>query len=75
MSKEFELNGCVEVPEAVTEDEFCDALFTFFESKGWHYGGGINEIRDGQYVMPDGSLGKSVLEEYLEDAESEKEQD
>ena len=63
MSKEFELNGCVEVPEAVTEDE----------SKGWHYGGGINEIRDGQYVMPDGSLGKSVLEEYLEDVESEKE--
>lgn len=47
MSKEFELNGCEEVPEAVTEDEFCDALFTFFESKGWHYGGGINEIRDG----------------------------
>lgn len=46
MSKEFELNGCVEVPEDVTED--------------------------GRYVMPDGSLGKNVLEEYLKDAESEK---
>ena len=38
-------------------------LTQFVESKGWSFGGGINEIQDGYYILPDGSKGKSVLED------------
>ncbi|MCD8198201.1 MAG: hypothetical protein LUE24_13730 [Lachnospiraceae bacterium] len=55
MRKVFEINGCVEVPPDVTDDEFTDAFLEFIESKGWFFGGGIKEIQDGCYVMPDGS--------------------
>ena len=27
---------------------------------GWYYGGGFSEIRDGHYVLPDGTLGRPV---------------
>ncbi len=55
MRKVFEINGCIEVPPDVTEDEFSDAFFEFLESKGWFFGGGMVEIQDDCYVMPDGS--------------------
>ena len=63
MRKEFEINGCIEVQAEITEDEFSNAFIQFVESKGWSFGGGINEIQDGYYILPDGSKGKFVLED------------
>ncbi len=51
----FEINGCVEVPPEVTENEFFDVFIEFVESKGWRFGGGIREIQDGFYINPDDS--------------------
>ena len=50
MSKEIVLNGCVEIPDDVSEEAFCDAFIEFVENHGWYYGGGIyeyDEKRDG----------------------------
>ena len=50
MSKEIVLNGCVEIPDDVSEEAFCDAFIEFVENHGWYYGGGIYEYdkkRDG----------------------------
>ena len=47
MRKEFEINGCIEVQAEITEDEFSNAFIQFVESRGWSFGGGINEIQDG----------------------------
>ena len=63
MRKELEINGCIEVQAEITEDEFSNAFIQFVESRGWSFGGGINEIQDGYYTLPDGSKGKSVLED------------
>lgn len=63
MRKEIEINGCVEIPTDMTIDEFTDDFIKFIESKGWYFGGGFTEIIDGYYVNPDGSKGKSVLDE------------
>ncbi len=60
MEKEFEINGCIEVSPEVTEDEFWEKFIDFVEANGWYFGGGIKEIQDGYYVMPDGSRGSSV---------------
>lgn len=62
MRKEFEINGCIEVQAEITEEDFFDAFIQFVESKGWSFGGSINEIQDGYYILPDGIKGKSVLE-------------
>ena len=62
--KEFEIQGCIEVPPEVTEDEFWNAFIEFVESKGWAFGGGIQEIQDGYYILANGSRGQHVLEEY-----------
>lgn len=61
MRKEFEINGCIEVPSEVTEDDFLKKFIDFVESNNWVFGGGIKEIRDGYYILPDGSRGSSVL--------------
>lgn len=61
MRKEFEINGCIEVPSEVTEDDFLKKFIDFVESNNWYFGGGIKEIRDGYYILPDGSRGSSVL--------------
>ena len=63
MSKEFEIQGCVEVPIELSEDEFFDKLINFVESNSWSFGGGINEIIDGFYINADGTKGKHVLDE------------
>lgn len=63
MRKEIEINGCIEIPPEMTMDAFVDAFLELIESKGWFFGGGFNEIIDGYYVNPDGSRGKSVLED------------
>lgn len=62
MRREFEIHGCVEVPPEVTEDAFWDTFIGFIESKGWSFGGGINEIQDGFYILPDGSRGRHVMD-------------
>jgi uncharacterized protein YggL (DUF469 family) len=63
MRKEFEISGCVEVPSKVTEDEFWKKFIEFVESNGWSFGGGIKEIQDGYYILPDGSRGTLVLDD------------
>ena len=60
MDKEFEINGCVMVSP---DDDFWEAFIDFVESKGWFFGGGIEEIVDGYYVLADGSRGKHVMED------------
>lgn len=62
MRKEFEIQGCIEVPPETTENEFWNDFIEFVESKGWSFGGGIQEIQDGYYVLADGSLGRNVLD-------------
>ncbi len=61
--KEFEFQGCVEVPTELSEDEFWDKFIGFIEENGWSFGGGINTIIDGFYINPDGTKGKYVLDE------------
>ena len=36
----FGINGVIETPAGVTEEEFHDELFTFLEERGWKFGGG-----------------------------------
>lgn len=64
MRKEFEIQGCIEVPPEVTEDEFWNAFIEFVESKGWSFGGGI---QDGYYILADGTRGAYVLDECQQD--------
>ena len=52
MIKEIEIQGCIEVPPEMTLDEFTDVFIQFVESKGWFFGGGLREIIDGRYVLP-----------------------
>lgn len=61
MVKEFEINGCIAVPNEITEDKFYDIFINFVESQGWSFGGGIQEIQDGYYITKDGKKGKFVL--------------
>lgn len=49
MAKEFEIAGCVEVADDVSEEEFIDKFLGFLEENDWYFGGGINEIIDGIY--------------------------
>lgn len=63
MIKEFEINGCIKVQTEITEEEFWNIFIRFVESKGWSFGGGIHEIQDGYYILPDGSKGEYVLDD------------
>ncbi len=63
LRKEFEIQGCVEVPVELSEDEFWNKFIGFIESNGWMFGGGINEIVDDFYINPDSTKGKCVLDE------------
>lgn len=62
MKKEFEIQGCVEVPIELSEEDFWIKFISFIELNHWSFGGGINEIRDGFYINPDGTRGKHVLD-------------
>ena len=62
MQKEIEIQGCVEIPEGMSADEFADAFIGWIEAIGWRFGGGFAEIVDGYYILPDGTRGKSVEE-------------
>lgn len=63
MKKEFEIQGCVEVPMDLSEEEFWNKFIDFIESNNWLFGGGINEIVDGFYINADGTKGQHVLDE------------
>lgn len=57
MSKEFEIQGCVEVPMNISEDDFFNEFIGFIESNNWSFGRDINA---------DGTKGKHVLEKMSE---------
>ena len=63
MRKELHIEGCIEIQPEADADQVIDEFIQWIESKGWYFGGCFREIRDGYYVLPDGSLGNSVLEE------------
>lgn len=65
MRKEFEINGCIEVPMALSEDEFWNKFIDFIEDNNWYFGGGIKEIIDGFYINEDGTKGEHCLDEDL----------
>lgn len=44
--KEFKIDGCISVPEEMTEEEFWNQFIDLIESKQWLFGGGINEYTD-----------------------------
>lgn len=61
--KEFEFQGCVEVPMELSEDQFLDLFLTFIEENGWSFGGGVRTIVNGRYLNADGTPGKPVWPE------------
>lgn len=46
MGKIIEIDGCVEVPDEVTVDDFLDLFIEFVESHDWYFGGGVRELPD-----------------------------
>ena len=46
MTKVFEISGCIEVPEDVTDEVFFNKFIEFIESNGWTFGGGIEETAE-----------------------------
>ncbi len=65
MRKEFEINGCIEVANKLSEADFLDKFIDFIEANNWSFGGGINEIIDGFYIDLDGKKGDHVLDKDL----------
>ena len=61
--KEFEFQGCVEVPMELSEDQFLDRFLMFIEENRWSFGGGVRTIIDGCYINADGTPGKPVWPE------------
>ena len=62
MKREFEINGCIEVPMGLSEDEFWGKFIEFVEANNWYFGGGIREVIDGFYINEDGTKGEHVLD-------------
>lgn len=63
MIKEIEIQGCITIPEAISEDEFIDRFITFIEENGWSFGGGYRTIVDGYYINSDDTRGEYVFDE------------
>ncbi len=63
MRKEFEIQGCVEVPIELYRRWIFNKFIAFIEANNWWFGGGINEIVDGFYINADGTKGKHVFDE------------
>ena len=61
--KEIELQGYVEIPMELSEDQFLDQFLTFFEVNRWSFGGGVRTIVDGCYLNEDGTPGEQVWPE------------
>lgn len=50
MNKEIKINGCVEIPNNVTHNEFLTKFINFIESNGWQFGGGTTAMIDGKCI-------------------------
>lgn len=40
------IDGCLEVPDSLTKDEFWDIFIDFVESHKWYFGGYIGEYKN-----------------------------
>lgn len=58
--KEIELQGCVEVPMELSQDDFCCRFLAFVENNRWSFGGGMQTIVDGYYLNENGTPGEPV---------------
>lgn len=65
--KEFEINGCISVPEDLSYDDFWYKFIDFIEANNWYFGGGITEIIDGFYINEDGTNADHVLDQDLKE--------
>ena len=63
MTKEVEINGCIEVPQELSMDDFWKIFIDFVEANNWSFGGGMKEIVDGYYINADGTRGDPVGDE------------
>ena len=68
MVKEIEIQGCIEVSPETDIDVFINEFIGWVESKGWFFGGGFREMRDGKYADNNGAV-------RLSDAEKKETQD
>ena len=59
MGKIIEIDGCVEVPDEVTVDNFLDLFIEFVESRDWYFCGGVQELPD--TADSDGSDGEAPI--------------
>lgn len=41
-TKEIKINGCISVPEGLSEDDFSDKFIDFVENNNWSFGGSIS---------------------------------
>ena len=60
MKKEMQIDGCVELPENMTFDEFYTLFIRFIEQNGCFFGGGLKNIVNGFYVDDNGNKIKPV---------------
>lgn len=44
----FEINGSIETPSSVSEDELYDAFMEFLQEKEWSFGGGISLVEENE---------------------------
>lgn len=44
--KAIKINGCIEVPHDLTEDDFSNIFIDFVEDHGWYFGGSIKEFKE-----------------------------
>lgn len=63
MIKEIEIQGCIEIPPEISQDEVLDKFIEFIEANGWSFGGGVRTIVDGYYINGNGAKGRHVLDE------------
>lgn len=42
----FEINGSIETPSSVSEDELYDAFMEFLQEKEWSFSGGISLVEE-----------------------------
>ena len=46
--KEFKLEGCVNVPHNIKEDDIIKRFIEFVEENGWSFGGGVKEVDENE---------------------------
>lgn len=51
MRKVFEINGCIETPMDITEDEFWETFIDFIEANHWDFGGSTRELSEDEAIL------------------------